>query len=74
MTKKLPTPKWQTVTLFFVGVAGIVGEAVLNGITGRPVDYGVIGAFMGMAGLGPILNRSAKKGSDDGGTDDASAP
>ena len=69
MAKRPVPPKWQTVTLFFSGLAGICFETALNARTGRDVNYALIGGFLGMMGLGPILNRSRKDDHDD--NDDA---
>lgn len=67
MAVKPPTPKWQTVTLFFAGLT-IMGYETLSNST----NYAVVGAALGMMGLGPVLNRSSsRKGQHD--NDDADA-
>lgn len=67
-----PTPKWQTVTCFFFGMAGIAFEAGLNAVTGQQVNYSLIGAFVGIMFGGPVLNKSSsRRGKND--NDDADA-
>lgn len=70
MASRPAPPKWQTVILFFSGLAGIGFETGLNAATGQQVNYSLIGAFVGMMLGGPVLNRSSsRKDRDD--NDDA---
>lgn len=66
-------PKWQTTTLFFCGLAGIVFETALNATTGQQVNYSLIGAFVGMMFGGPVLNKSSSR-KDRHDNDDADEP